>query len=109
LLFGSKRSSGRVWLRNWIGKENGMDPNSDFAIGNFAGKRQLVFVASGQKDLRGASSRDTFRSRPWTLSSVVEHYLHTVGVAGSKPAASTIFLPPAPASAAIFALQTPIL
>ena len=25
-----------------------------------------------------------------TLSSVVEHYLHTVGVAGSKPAASTI-------------------
>jgi hypothetical protein len=26
-----------------------------------------------------------------TLSSVVEHYLHTVGVAGSKPAASTIF------------------
>ena len=27
----------------------------------------------------------------WTLSSAVEHYLHTVGVAGSKPAASTIF------------------
>lgn len=25
------------------------------------------------------------------LSSVVEHYLHTVGVAGSKPAARTIF------------------
>jgi hypothetical protein len=24
------------------------------------------------------------------LSSVVEHYLHTVGVAGSKPAARTI-------------------
>jgi hypothetical protein len=28
--------------------------------------------------------------RSWTLSSAVEHYLHTVGVAGSKPAASTI-------------------
>ena len=26
------------------------------------------------------------------LSSVVEHYLHTVGVAGSKPAARTISL-----------------
>lgn len=26
-----------------------------------------------------------------TLSSVVEHYLHTVGVAGSNPAACTIF------------------
>jgi hypothetical protein len=28
------------------------------------------------------------------LSSVVEHYLHTVGVAGSKPAARTIFSSP---------------
>jgi hypothetical protein len=26
------------------------------------------------------------------LSSVVEHYLHTVGVAGSKPAARTILI-----------------
>lgn len=28
----------------------------------------------------------------WTLSSAVEHYLHTVGVAGSIPAVSTSFL-----------------
>ena len=31
--------------------------------------------------------------RKGALSSVVEHYLHTVGVAGSKPAARTIFVP----------------
>src|SRR5258707_7346550 len=36
------------------------------------------------------SDRATFDSG-CALSSVVEHYLHTVGVAGSKPAARTIF------------------
>src|SRR5258706_11867253 len=46
-----------------------------------------------------ASSKQNLNSRTcwlvWqpvcALSSVVEHYLHTVGVAGSKPAARTIF------------------
>jgi hypothetical protein len=42
------------------------------------------------------------------LSSVVEHYLHTVGVAGSKPAARTIFgeVEPFPASLMHSTLQS---
>ena len=42
-------------------------------------------------DLRAMGLRDKLRARGRTLSSVVEHYLHTVGVVGSKPTASTIF------------------
>ncbi len=41
-------------------------------------------MAFEQKQLRNVDAVSA-------LSSVVEHYLHTVGVAGSKPAARTIF------------------
>ena len=38
-----------------------------------------------------ANVTDGSFSQDCALSSVVEHYLHTVGVAGSKPAVRTIF------------------
>ena len=42
------------------------------------------------------------------LSSVVEHYLHTVGVAGSKPAARTIFFRYTPVNAARRRVNRPL-
>jgi hypothetical protein len=65
-----------------------LQAGNEIKRGAFCTATKLLAAFSGA----GIISKRLALSRPeiCALSSVVEHYLHTVGVAGSKPAARTI-------------------
>jgi hypothetical protein len=62
---------------------------SFFQLASGRKKKQLVASQNGEKTMK-TNVFSHLQRRLRALSSVVEHFLHTEGVAGSNPAARTI-------------------